>query len=295
MQALLDRFLDYLALERGLSENTRMAYAADLRSFLAFLGRRRVALLNQVRRADILAYLTEEKDRGLNTNSLARRLVALKMFFRFLQQEALLSRNVAEAMSSPRLWKLLPGTLSEKEVDALLAAPRRNRRLGLRDQAVLETFYGSGLRVSELAGLRLEDLHLDEGYLRCVGKGNKERVVPLGKKARDCIQPYLAELRPQLARQQETQTLYLTRQGKPFSRKGLWKMIKAYARVAGITKKVSPHTLRHSFASHLLAHGAPLRIIQEMLGHADIMTTQIYTHVDPSRLKSVHSQFHPRA
>ena len=295
MQALLDRFLDHLALERGLSDNTRTAYAADLKSFLAFLERRKLHLLNQVRRSDLLAYLTAEKDRGLSSTSLARRLVALKVFFRFLQQEGFLSESAAESMTSPRLWKMLPGTLTEQQVDALLAAPRRNRRTGVRDVAILEILYGSGLRVSELAGLRLDDVYIEDGFLRCLGKGDKERVVPLGQSARLSLQPYLAELRPHLARRGDPGTLFLTVRGRAFSRQGLWKLIRGYARMAGITSRATPHTLRHSFASHMLAHGAPLRIIQELLGHADIMTTQIYTHVDSSRLKAVHNRYHPRA
>lgn len=296
MQALLDQFMDYIALERGLSQNTRAAYGGDLSAFLAFLEARGVASINSVTRAHVLAFLMDQKDRGLSTNSISRRLVSIKVFFRYLQQEGLLRRNVTETMDSPRLWKVLPGTLTYKEVERLLAAPGAKKALVLRDKALLETLYGSGLRVSELAQLGLDDLHFDEGYLRCMGKGRKERVVPLGENARNCLQRYIRETRPGLARgRDDVRALFLTLRGKPFGRKGIWKLIKRYSRAAGITKNVKPHTLRHSFASHLLANGAPLRIIQEMLGHADITTTQIYTHVDPSRLKSVHAQFHPRA
>lgn len=296
MQALLDQFLDYIAFERGLSQNTRAAYAADLAGFLRFLERRDIGSINSVTRPHILGFLMEQKDRGLSTNSISRRLVSIKVFFRYLQQENLLRKNVTETMDSPRLWKVLPSTLTYKEVDRLLNAPAAKKPLGLRDRAILETLYGSGLRVSELAQLSIDDIHFDEGYLRCMGKGRKERVVPLGETARNGLQRYLREVRPILARgRDDTRALFLTRRGGPFGRKGLWKLVKQYARVAGITKNVKPHTLRHSFASHLLANGAPLRIIQEMLGHADITTTQIYTHVDPSRLKSIHAQFHPRA
>lgn len=295
MHALLDQFLDYIALERGLSGNTRAAYGADLSAFLSFLEDRRVTSMNAVTRHHVLDFLMDQKDRGLSTSSISRRLVAIKVFFRYLQQEGLLRNNITETMDSPRLWKVLPGTLSVKEVERLLAAPRPDAKLGLRDKALLETLYGTGLRVSELSQLTLDDIHFDAGYLRCMGKGRKERVVPLGEAARASIQRYLDEFRPALAGRGDTRSLFLTARGRPFGRKGIWKLIKKYAKMAGIMKNVKPHTLRHSFASHLLANGAPLRIIQEMLGHADITTTQIYTHVDPSRLKSVHEQYHPRA
>ena len=228
-------------------------------------------------------------------NSIARRLVAIKVFFRFLVQENLLEKDVTAVMESPRLWKILPGTLSVKEVDALLNGVFGDDPLAVRDRAMMELLYASGLRVSELVGLTLEELHLDSDYLRCTGKGNKMRVVPVGGKAKDAIEKYLAEARPKLVKDPAVRQVFLTRRGTALSRKTVWKEIVLFARRAGITKKVSPHTLRHSFATHLLANGAPLRMIQEMLGHADIATTQIYTHVDQNRLKSVHQQFHPRA
>ncbi len=296
MQALVERFLDYVAVERGLSPNTHAAYASDLRSFSGWLQGRKLGTLNAVKREHILDYLMDQKESGLKTTSLSRRLVAIKVFFRFLQQENLMTANVAEVMDSPRLWKILPDTLTYKEVERLLASPAAKSKLYLRDRALLETFYASGLRVSEVAGLRVEDVHFDAGYVRCIGKGNKERVVPIGESARGALRVYLEGLRPQLAdRHPEVTALFLTRASTALSRKTLWKMIKRYAHVAGITKRISPHTLRHSFASHLLANGAPLRVIQEMLGHADIATTQIYTHVDPARLKAIHEKFHPRA
>jgi integrase/recombinase XerD len=296
MQALLDQFLDYIALERGLSGNTRSAYSADLRKFLNFLQTRAIHSINSVTRQHILEFLTEEQDRGLGTSSISRRLVSIKVFLRYLQQEGLLRANVTETMDSPKLWKVLPSVLTLKEVERLLSSPPIEKPAGLRDKAILETFYGTGLRVSELAQLTVDDIHFDAGYLRCMGKGRKERVVPLGETARGFIQRYLDEVRPTLAKQGlDARALFLTRRGRRFNRRGLWKMIKKYARLAGIPKNVKPHTLRHSFASHLLANGAPLRIIQEMLGHSDITTTQMYTHVDPARLKSVHAQYHPRA
>ncbi|HBA83048.1 MAG TPA: site-specific tyrosine recombinase XerD [Verrucomicrobia bacterium] len=295
MQALLDQFLDYISLERGLSENTRQAYHADLKDFMAFLQTKGITSVNAVTRKQILDYMMDARDRGLSTNSISRRLVSIKMFFRYLQQESLMTDNVTDAMDSPRLWKVLPSTLSEKEVEQLLAAPDETKRLGLRDRAMIETFYSTGLRVSELSQLKIEDIHFDAGYLVCFGKGSKERVVPLGDVARKILQRYLQELRPSLVKGQDAGQVFLNLRGQAISRKGLWKLIRQYARKAHIVKKLTPHTLRHSFASHLLANGAPLRFIQEMLGHADIATTQIYTHVDQARLKTVHEQYHPRA
>ena len=297
MRFLLDQFMDYLTLERGLSENTRMGYGHDLSEFLAFLSRKGRAGIQEVERRDILDFLMESKQKGLAAPSLARRLVAIKVFFRHLSREGLLATNVADAMDSPRLWKILPPTLTPEEVYHLLAAPDVSTPRGLRDRAILETFYATGLRVSELAGLALESLHFDAEYIRCVGKGDKERVVPIGRRAISAVQAWLERGRPAYAAKGggTSRAVFLSRQGKPLSRITLWRHIRAYARKAGIRKEISPHTLRHSFASHLLANGASLRVIQEMLGHADISTTQIYTHVDQGRLQSVHHQYHPRA
>lgn len=295
MKVLLDQFLDYLSLERGLSPHTRAAYGNDLSRFLLFLQRKAVTSINGVTRRHVLDYLMWEKDAGLGANSISRRLVAIRVFLRYLQQEGLLTGNVTETMDSPRLWKLLPSTLTPGEVERLLETPRLDRGYGLRDRAVLETLYGTGLRVSELAGLRVEDLHFDASYLRCLGKGGKERVVPLGGQAAAFLRRYIEDLRPRLLRGGTSAHVFLSNRGSALSRKTIWQMIRRVARDAGITKKVSPHTLRHSFASHLLSNNAPLRVIQEMLGHADIATTQIYTHVDASRLHDVHRQFHPRA
>jgi len=295
MRALLEQFLDYVSLERGLSKNTRAAYADDIARFLDFLAKKGVKSLNDVTRKLILDHLMAEKARGLGANSLSRHLVSLKVFFRYLAQEGLLAVNVAETMDSPKVWKMLPSVLTPKEIGRLFEAPDVKKPLGLRNRAILELFYASGLRVSEMAGLRLTDLHFDEQFLRCIGKGRKERVVPVARTAIKWVESYIKEVRPQLSPSDHEQTVFLSNRHQPMSRKTIWNMIKTCARDAGITKTVYPHSLRHSFASHLLANGAELRIIQEMLGHADIATTQIYTHVDPDRLKGVHRQFHPRA
>ncbi len=295
MQVLVDQFLDFLTLERGLSPRTHEAYATDLRRFTGFLQRGGVAALNKVTRRHILDYLMWEKEQGLAAASLSRRLVAVRVFMRYLHQEGLLAENVAETMDSPKLWKLLPETLSPAEVDRLLEAPDISKPLGLRDRALLETLYGTGLRVSEVAGLSVGDLQFDSGYLRCLGKGRKERVVPLGGAAAAYLRRYLAEARPRWDRNGTNPRVFLSNRGSALSRKTIWQLIRRHARAAGLGKSISPHTLRHSFASHLLANQAPLRVIQEMLGHADIATTQIYTHVDGRRLQQVHRQFHPRA
>lgn len=295
MNTLLESFLDHISLERGLSINTRKAYADDLFQFLCWLEKKGVTSLSQVSRKQILDHLMEMKNRGMSTNSISRHLVSIKVFFRFLQQEGLLDRNVTDTMDSPRLWKILPNTLSEKEVELLLEAPDLHKSLGIRDRAILEIFYASGLRVSELAHLKLNNLHIDDGYIRVVGKGRKERVIPIARHSADMLIRYLEEVRPLLCENPNEQHVFVSRNETPLCRQRLWQLIKKYTKEAGIMKNVTPHTLRHSFASHLLQNGAPLRVIQEMLGHADIATTQIYTHVDPERLRNIHRQFHPRA
>lgn len=295
MHALIEQFLDYITLERGLSANTRLAYAADLQKFVRFLEGRKVTTLNSVTRKLILNFLLAEREQNLSASSASRLFVAIKVWFRFLQQEGLLAQNVTDAMDAPKLWKVLPETLSVKEAIRLLETPAGNKPKAIRDRAVLETFYAAGLRVSELCDLKLDDLHFDAGYLRCMGKGQKERVVPFSERSAAVLQDYLARVRPLYARDPANRAFFLARQGRKLSRKTVWQMVKRYAHQAGIVKPISPHTLRHSFATHLLHNGAPLRVIQEMLGHADIATTQIYTHVDQSRLKSIHDKFHPRA
>lgn len=295
MDPLVDSFLNYISLERGLSENTRQAYAYDLESFLACMHEKGLNSVNAITRDHIISFLMRGKDYGLKPSSLSRQLVAVKMFFRYLEQESLLNHNVTENMEGPKLWKVLPVTLTNKEVDRLLVAPDMQRRLGLRDRAILETFYATGLRVSEISALRIVDVHSEEGYVRCVGKGRRERVVPISNDALDWIERYSLELRPKLLKDEKEQILFISNRGTRISRKTIWNMIRKYALAAGIDKKIGPHTLRHSFASHLLANGAQLRVIQEMLGHADISTTQIYTHIDQSRLFSIHQKHHPRA
>lgn len=295
MKSHLENFLDYITLERGLSINTRKAYTDDLVQFLEFLEKKGVKSIEIVTRKLILDHLMAMKDRGMSTNSISRHLVAIKVFFRYLQQEGMLKKNITDTMDSPKLWKILPDTLSEKEVDLLLDTPNMRKPLGIRDRAILEMFYASGLRVSELAGLKLSNLHIDEGYIRVIGKGRKERVIPVAKSSTDILELYLLDVRPLLCDTPALLNVFVSKRETALCRQRLWQIIKKYTKEAGIMKNVTPHTLRHSFASHLLQNGAPLRVIQEMLGHADIATTQIYTHINPERLKSIHQQFHPRS
>ena len=239
-------------------------------------------------------YLLDLKEKGRAPTTLSRRLVAIRVFFKFLHQEGLLGENITDAMDAPKLWKILPESLSVAEVERLLQAPDSKKPHGIRDRAMLEILYSTGLRVSELVGLTLDSLHEDARYLRIMGKGRKERIVPYGQSAEDRIRHYLDEVRPRWNRDPQQRALFITKQDRPLSRKTFWALIRKYASTAGIHRNISPHPLRHSFATHLLANDAPLRVIQEMLGHADIKTTQIYTHVDNERLRSIHKQFHPR-
>jgi len=293
---LVDAFLDHLTVERGLAANTRTAYCTDLSQFVSFLRRHRIDQINSVQRQHITDYLMEQRNRGLTARSVSRHLAAILTFCRFLFREKMLATNIAQTIDSPKLWRTLPQTLDYHEVERLLAAPPTRTKLGLRDKAMLELMYATGLRVSEAAKLTLSEINFEAGFLRTVGKGSKERIVPVGKQAICWVQRYLQETRPLIGKNDGNRAeVFLSRRGSPLSRKTIWHLIKKYARHAGITKNITPHTLRHSFATHLLDNGADLRVIQEMLGHADISTTQIYTHVDQGRLKDTHYRFHPRS
>jgi integrase/recombinase XerD len=294
MKELIDSFLDYLSAERGLANNTIVSYREDLNSYMDFLESRHVDALSKIARNDITNFMLSQKDRGISANSIARRLAAIRMFHRFLARERILKSDPTGLIDSPKLWKKIPDTLSLNEVEALLAQPNIKDRQGIRDKSILETLYATGMRVSEAVNLKLDDVNLDIGFLRCIGKGNKERVIPLGKKAIGSIRRYLEICRPYLLKKNESESLFLNRFGKKISRQSLWKIIKRYAREAKLKKPIWPHTLRHSFATHLLERGADLRSVQEMLGHVNISTTQIYTHINKERLKTIHRMFHPR-
>jgi integrase/recombinase XerD len=295
MRDYLTDFIGHLRLERGLAKNTADAYASDLHALFDALEQLGIHDLASVTRDDILDFLESEAQSGLESSSIARRLVAIKVFFRFLVEEALLRADVTEVMESPRLWRLVPDFLGEQEVDALLRAYSGKEPLELRNRALLELLYASGLRATELVSLRLDGVDFREGILRVIGKGNKERMVPFGKSAWTALSTYLEKARPLLDRSGSALPLFLSRNGRPLTRARLWMIVKEAALRAGIRKNIYPHVLRHSFATHLLNHGADLRVIQEMLGHVSIATTQIYTHTDQERAVNAHRQFHPRA
>ncbi len=286
------RYLDYLTVEKGLAPNTIEAYRADLAQLARSLGRRRV---EQAGRDDLLRMMRKMRIAGRSPRSVARWLVAVRGFFTYLIAQGQIDQNPAAHMDAPKTWKSLPKVLDGADVEALMAVPDRSHPRGLRDVAMLELLYATGLRVSELLRLRLGDIHLDAGYLRCWGKGSKERVVPLGSQADAAVQQYLAAGRPVLLAGRRSEFLFVNRQGGALSRQGFWKRIKRYGIEAGIAQPLSPHVLRHSFATHLLENGADLRAVQLMLGHSDISTTQIYTHVNRERLKRLYHDFHPRA
>lgn len=294
MLGLVDQFLDYLSVERGLSRNTISSYRQDLAKFTEYLSSRRAGNIKEATRHDISKYLYFLKDKGLAANSIARNLAAIKVFYRFLVAERIIKEDAAGAMESPRLLKSLPEVLDTNEVTRMLEVPDKRNLLGVRDKAVLELMYATGMRVSEMTDLLLGSLNLDVGFIRCKGKGGKERIIPVGRHAKLALAKYLEKARPRLSGSLEEKHLFVSRLGKKISRQSLWKLLKKYAREAGIKRKITPHTLRHSFATHLLEKGADLRSVQEMLGHADISTTQIYTHIDKARLKGIHKKYHPR-
>ena len=292
--SLVRSFLDYLTVECGLSENTITAYRSDLAKFLRHLDERHVARLDLMTTERIVTFLIELKEAGAHVNTIARNLVAIKMFFRFLWTEGHTPTEITSVLRSPKLWRYLPEVLNESEVADLLAAPDPSSLLGLRDRAILEMLYATGARVSEVGDMTLEALNLDLGFARCMGKGRKERLVPLGEPAVAALRDYMDRARPALLRDRTHDVLFVSRSGRGLTRDAIWRLVDKYTKKAGIAKKASPHTLRHSFATHMLEHGADLRTVQELLGHANIATTEIYTHVDRSRLKRIHKQFHPR-
>lgn len=294
MDQYVDIFLDYLSVERGLAKNTIISYRRDLDSYLKFLGAVAQKTVAASSRDDIRDFMLYEKDKGLSANSIARSLASLRMFYRFCARERLIKADVSSYIDTPRLWKRIPDVLSLQDVEKLIEAPDLNTPRGIRDKAILEVMYATGMRVSEVSHLKLSDANREVGFVRCVGKGRKERIIPLGQKAIVALTRYLENVRPKQAKAESVAEIFLNRSGKRISRISLWKLIKAYAKKAHIRKEIRPHTLRHSFATHLLERGADLRSVQEMLGHANISTTQIYTHVSQDRLKTIHKMYHPR-
>ncbi len=294
MHEFIDSFLNYLSVERGLAKNTIISYKRDLEIYVDFLTQHSITALAKTTKEDIVNFMLYQKDKGIAANSIARRLAAIKMFYRFLVRERILQKEPSSLIDSPKLWKKIPETLSFNEVESLLAQPDLKDLQGIRDRAILEVFYATGMRVSEVVTLRMDAVNMEVGFLRCVGKGNKERVIPLGSKAIHSLNKYIGTARQRFLKKKSSEFLFLNRSGAKLSRQSLWKIIKRYARLAGIRKPMRPHILRHSFATHLLERGADLRSVQEMLGHANISTTQIYTHVTRDRLKTIHATFHPR-
>ena len=295
MDEAMQAFLDHLAVERGLSANTVAAYAHDLAQFAEHAQKKGAKSVDSLTETILLGFLEGLREAGMSPSSISRKLSAIKTFTKFANREGYLKKDFTANTGGMKGVKKLPGVLTIEETAYLLAQPDGRNASGSRDKAMLETLYAAGVRVSELINLRLIDVNLEVGFVRCFGKGSKERIVPIGKVAIDYLSKYLANGRPKFARSGSSEYLFLTNRGKKMSRVGFWKLIKKYAAKAGITKNITPHTLRHSFATHLLQGGADLRSIQEMLGHADIATTQVYTHVSRDKLKEVYKESHPRA
>jgi integrase/recombinase XerD len=294
LEGQIRSFLNYLRVEKGLSANTLHAYRRDMEKFAAFAAKQKLTV-NQIDRGHVVDFLRTLYLRKLDSRSIARHLVTIRHFFRFAFTEGFVQEDPAVNIQSPKFRQALPEFLSLAEVDRLLAQPDTNTTGGLRDKAMIELLYSTGLRVSELCGLKIADVQMEMGCLRCIGKGNKERLVPVGRRALETVQEYMTKSRPEILGEKTSPYLFASRSGRAINRIMFWKLLGAYGRKAGLRKTLSPHMLRHSFATHLLDRGADLRSVQMMLGHADIATTQIYTHVVEERLKQVYKAHHPRA
>lgn len=295
IDTLLKDYLHYLKVERGLAQNTIVSYQQDLQQFLAYLKSQEITELTQVSKTMITTYLQQQVTMQKENSSIIHSITSLRRFFAYLMQEQIISKDPMQLIDTPKKKQKLPEVLSVSEVETLLASPNTAETLGLRDRAILEVMYATGLRVSEIINIKLNDLHLSMGIIQTIGKGHKERIIPIGDTAADWIEKYLQYSRPKLLKQKRSAYLFLNFHGNQLTRQGIWKNLKAYVIKAGITKNVTPHTLRHSFATHILENGADLRIVQELLGHADISTTQLYTHLSKQRLTKVYQQTHPRA
>lgn len=294
MRELLNRYHRYLLIEKGASGNTLEAYGRDLKRYLTFLEQKGISDARSVAPQTVVDFLVQIKSEGLSANSMNRALAALRGFYNYLLQERVLEESPLTHIELAKVWMRLPDTVSREEMNRILSGPDNSTPSGLRDRAMLELLYATGLRVSELISLSMNSINWQVGFLAVMGKGGKERVVPVGRTAYDAVRRYVDEARPKFARSKTTEVLFLNRFGRAFTRQGLWKIIVGYAQKAGLQKNVHPHTFRHSFASHLLEGGADLRAVQVMLGHSDISTTQVYTHVTRERLKEIHRKYHPR-
>ncbi len=290
----MDAFVDYLDVECGLAENTIHAYRSDLAGFAKYLEARKISSPSAVDAEIVVSYMLSLKESGKSVASIARALVTIRMFFRFLWAEGHIEKDTTSLIESPKLSHRLPSVMNVSEVNRLLSAPPKDTRFGARDRAIREVFYATGASVSEVCALRLSSANLDYGFVRCFGKGSKERIVPIGKPAVAAVRRYLTVSRPGFVKRRQSDYLFVSRSGKPLSRIQLWRLVRKYAMKAGVRGSTHPHVLRHSFATHMIERGADLRVVQEMLGHVSIATTQIYTHTDQRRLKSIHKRFHPR-
>jgi len=295
MKSDLADFINYLTVEKGLADNTLKSYAADLNDFILFLQKKGVNSWEEVNGEVILIYLAKLRKNKVASATLSRRISSLRSFFQFLTAEKRININPVANLKTPKTEKKLPQVLSLQEIDILLSQPDLSKPQGLRDKAILEVLYSTGLRISELTLLNLDSINLEDGYLRCFGKGSRERILPLGELACQALKDYLEKGRLKLLKNAREEALFINRQGKRLTRQGCWKIIKFYAKKAGFTKDITPHTLRHSFATHLLENGADLRVVQELLGHLDITTTQLYTHLTTKHLREVYDKAHPRA
>lgn len=297
MEDELKDFMHFLIVEKALAKNTIVSYERDLKAYLKYIKTvENVQSINDIGRIQIVHFLGHLKEQKKSSRTIARNIASIRAFHQFLLREKVAEQDPSVHIETPQLERTLPKVLNLQEVERLLEVPKLHTHYGLRDKAMLELLYATGIRVSELIGLNLDDAHLTMGFVRCIGKGNKERIIPLGRTAATAIQEYLDKGRPQFSKKnQREESLFVNHHGRRLTRQGFWKILKGLTKEAGIEKELTPHTLRHSFATHLLENGADLRAVQEMLGHSDISTTQIYTHVTKTRLKDVYSQFHPRA
>ncbi|MBY0084490.1 site-specific tyrosine recombinase XerD [Brevibacillus sp. M2.1A] len=295
MDSLIDQFIHFLTVEKGLARNTLESYQRDMVAFTSYLQEQGVARIEDSTRTHIIGYLLVLREKGRATATLSRNMASIRAFYQFLIRDKYIDKDPSIHLETPKIEKRLPKVLSVEEVERLLESPPVNHPAGLRDKAMLELLYATGIRVSELVNLDSADVNLDMGFVKCLGKGSKERIIPLGSVAIQMVRHYLQAGRPKLVKGTGDTALFLNHLGKQITRQGFWKIIKRYAQKSNIRAEITPHTLRHSFATHLLENGADLRSVQEMLGHADISTTQIYTHVTRTRIKDIYAKTHPRA
>ncbi len=295
MEDLVKNFIFYLSVEKGLAQNTLDSYQRDLKKFTQYLKQHNIADVEAITRRIVSNYLYEQKELGLSSSTISRNIASIRSFFQFLLREQKIKDNPCSDLESPKMEKKLPHIISSQDIEVLLNQPQVGEKIGSRDKAMLELLYATGIRVSELVSLNIGDINIKMGFLQCNGKGGKERMIPLGSMAIKSVQDYLRSSRPIILKKNENKALFVNQHGKRLTRQGFWKILKKYSQKAGITDDITPHTLRHSFATHLLENGADLRSVQEMLGHADISTTQIYTQINRRKIKEIYNQTHPRA